>query len=253
MKILVTGATGTIGRRLMDIIPTRGHESVAFDRQNIHIEVENDVIDFLNRVKPDVIMHLAKSSITFSSFLIKWAKNNHKQFVFTSSYKVFNGTQVSGPYTVYDAPDGNDEFALGKIAHERLIFDEYPENSYVARLAWQIDHQPGGHNLLSFVEEQLKRTPIFQVSKTLYLPFMFLEDTCHALIDLVESYVPGLYHLNQNDGYSFYDVLDYLKTQKGHDWIQIGDQKKFGKNDLIENLKVKTTMFSELGMIHHAS
>ena len=59
-----------------------------------------------------------------------------------------------------------------------------------------------------------------------------------------------MYHLNQNDGYSFYDVIHYLKHEYQQDWIVLDDAKKFSKNDNMENNKVKVTMFSEMGMTH---
>ena len=109
---------------------------------------------------------------------------------------------------------------------------------------------PGGYNMLSFVQEQMKQRGVISASKGLYLSLMFLDDTCHALIDLVESYLPGMYHLNQNDGYSFYDVIHYLKHEYQQDWIVLDDAKKFSKNDHMENNKVKVRVFSEMGMTH---
>ncbi len=250
MKILVTGASGTIGKRLMNIIHLRNHEGFPFVRSDVDITNEKNVHDYVDKINPDVIMHLAKSDESMTQYLLTWSKKHQKKFVFTSSYKVFSGKQVEAPYQVYDRPDGTDSFALDKIKQEDLCFEINPDNSYVVRLAWQIGDAPGGYNMLSFVQEQMKQRGVMSASKGLYLSLMFLDDTCHALIDLVESYLPGMYHLNQNDGYSFYDVIHYLKHQKGQDWIELDDNKKFSKNDNMENTKVKVKMFSEMGMKH---
>ena len=249
MKILVTGASGTIGKRLIEIIQERHHDGVAFLRSDVDISDEKSMHAYLDRINPDSIMHLAKSDEVMTTHLLTWSKKHQKKFVFTSSYKVFSGKTVEAPYQVYDRPDGTDEFAVGKIKQEDLCFEMYPD-SYVVRLAWQIGKAPGGYNMLSFVSEQMKQRGVMSASKGLYLSLMFLDDTCHALIDLVESYLPGMYHLNQNDGYSFYDVIHYLKHEYQQDWIVLDDAKKFSKNDNMENNKVKVRMFSEMGMIH---
>jgi len=130
------------------------------------------------------------------------------------------------------------------------VFDVYPD-SYIVRLAWQIGKAPGGYNMLSFIKDQMDKKGIIQASKHLYLSAMFLEDTARAIVELLEGYMPGLYHLESNDDYLFYDIIYYLKHHCGHDWIVLGDKKKFAKNDVMENLKVKVLTFEQLGMIHH--
>ena len=250
MRIIVTGATGTIGKELMVSLKARGHQGIPMGRNDLDITDETTIITFLNQHQPDAIIHLAKADETYTKILVEWAKVNRKKFLFTSSYKVFSGKMHEAPYQVYDRPDGTDEFAQYKIRLEDMIFDLYPD-SHIVRLAWQIGKTPGGYNMLSFIKDQIDKKGIIQASKSLYLSAMFLSDTVEALIDLIEDYMPGLYHMEANDGFSFYDVIYYLKHTCGHDWIVLGDQKKFAKNDLMDNTKVKVKMFTELGMIHH--
>lgn len=251
MRIIVTGSTGTIGKELMKTIESRGHTGIPMGRNDLDVSNEKEIINYLNTNMPDAIMHLAKADDMYTKALVSWAKENRKKFLFTSSYKVFSGKIAEAPYQVYDRPDGNDEFALYKTKQEDMIFDMYPD-SHIVRLAWQIGTEPGGYNMLSFIKDQMDKKGIIQASKSLYLSAMFLSDTVQALVDLIEDYMPGMYHLEANDGYSFYDVIYYLKHSCGHDWIVLGDQKKFAKNDLMDNTKVKVKMFSELGMIHHS-
>jgi hypothetical protein len=81
---------------------------------------------------------------------------------------------------------------------------------------------------------------------------MFLEDTCESLLDLILHYQPGLYHLEGNDGFSFYDIAYFLKHERGQDWIILDDSKKFAKQDTMDNTKVKVKTLSSYGMKHHA-
>ena len=250
MLIAVTGSSGTIGKELIKTIKNRNHNFLQMNRGDLDINNKNEVINFLNLNKPDAIIHLAKADKNYTRVLLEWSKKNNTKFIFTSTYKVFSGKKLDSPYQVYDRPDGTDEFAQYKIELEDLVFDVYPE-SYIARLAWQIGKKPGGYNMLSFIKDQIDKRGIIHASKNLYLSAMFLEDTTNALIDLIESYMPGLYHLESNDGFSFYDIIYFLKHTLGHEWIILGDNKKFSKNDLMENNKIKVTTFTELGMKHH--
>ena len=250
MRIIVTGASGTVGKELMLTIKKRGHIGIPMGRSDLDITNEDAIHSYLEKHQPDAIIHLAKADDMYTRRLALWANENRKKFMFASSYKVFSGKQLEAPYQVYDKPDGTDEFAQYKIGLEKLIFDVYPE-SFIVRLAWQIGKAPGGYNMLSFIKDQMDKKGIVQASKSFYLSAMFLEDTTNAMIDLLEGYLPGLYHLESNDDYSFYDIIYYLKHECGHDWIVLGDKKRFSKNDVMENLKVKVPTFEKLGMKHH--
>lgn len=250
MKMIVTGASGTVGTELMKTIKLRGHKGIPMGRKDVDITDEKAVLAYLETHQPDAIIHLAKADETYTKWLVLWTKHNKKKFMFTSSYKVFSGKTLEAPYQVYDKPDGTDDFATYKLNLEKLIFDLYPD-SFIVRLAWQIGKAPGGYNMLSFIKDQIDKKGIIHASKHLYLSAMFLEDTTQAIIDLLESYMPGLYHLESNEDYSFYDIIYYLKHTCGHDWIVLGDKKKFAKNDVMENLKVKVPTLESYGMKHH--
>jgi dTDP-4-dehydrorhamnose reductase len=252
MQILITGSTGTIGIQLIKTLQELGHSYIGLGRNDCDITNEASVNAFLHGKKVDAIIHLAKADEAYTKMLLTYAKEKRIPFVFTSTYKVFSGKVVEAPYSEYSKPDAVDEFATYKLNLERLVLDFYPENAYVIRLAWQIGQQPGGYNMLSFIKDQMDKKGVFQVSKQLYLSAMFIEDTCESIIDIIQSKLPGLYHLEGNDGYSFYDIAYFLKHERGQDWIILDDSKKFSKNDVMDNSKVKVKTLSQYGMIHHS-
>ena len=245
MKIVVTGSNGTIGKVMMDALEQSKHEGVKFDRSKVDMNDEKSLDKYLKSLKPDIIYHLGKSPLEFTKKLGKWAFDNQVTMIFTSSFKVFNGKKVQAPYSIYDQPDGTDQFAKDKIAQEKALFEYYPF-TYVVRLAWQIAKEPGGYNFLSFMKDQIDKRGPYKASHDQYLSFMFIEDTVKYLIDLPFEYPPGLYHLNSNEFYSMYDVLGNLKEKYNHEWLDFNDQKKLSKNDTMKsNVKVKT--FSDYG------
>ena len=245
MKVVVVGASGTIGSVLMDALAKSEHDSVPFERDQVDMDDDASIRQYLDSLNPTLIYHLGKSTIEFTRTLAQWAYENETTLIFTSSFKVFSGKKVEGPYSIYDTPDGTDSFAKEKIAQEQILFDYYPF-TYVVRLSWQIAQKPEGYTFLAFMKDQIDKRGPFKASHDQYLSFMFIEDTAKYLVDLPFNYPPGLYHLNSNEFYSMYDVLMNLKEHYDLEWLTFNDKKKLSKNDLLENnVKVKT--FSDYG------
>lgn len=251
MQILITGASGTIGTQLVKTIKNASHHAIALGRNDVDITSEPAVYEHLETLKIDAIIHLAKADINYTKVLLNYAKEKKIPFLFTSSYKVFSGKTAQSPYSEFEKPDSTDEFAINKIAIEKLVLDTYPEKGYVARLAWQIGDKPGGYQMLSFIKDQMDKKGVFQVSKHLYLSAMFIEDTCETLLDLIVKYPAGVYHVEGNDGFSFYDIAYYLKHERGQDWIVLDDSKKFAKQDTMDNSKIKLKSLSQYNIKHH--
>jgi len=251
MQILITGASGTIGTQLVKTIHNTLHQAVTLGRNDVDITSDKAVKAHLDGLKIDAIIHLAKADLTYTKILLDFAKEKKIPFLFTSSYKVFSGKTALSPYSEFEKPDATDDFALNKIAIEKLVLDTYPEKGYVARLAWQIGDKPGGYQMLSFIKDQMDKKGVFQVSKHLYLSAMFIEDTCETLLDLIFNYPAGVYHVEGNDGFSFYDIAYFLKHERGQDWIILDDSKKFAKQDTMDNSKIKLKTLSQHNIKHH--
>ena len=250
MKIVVTGASGTIGQRLMKALKDHGHKATAFDRNAVDITDRKAVNAYLKEQNPDIIYHLGKSSLDFTEILGAWAYDNKVKLVYTSSFKVFSGKKEEGPYNIFAIPDGTDAFAKDKIAQERALFEYYPY-TYIVRLAWQIAEEPSGNTFLAFVKDQIDKGGPYKASKEHFISFMFIDDTVEHLVRLPNENPPGLFHLNANEFFSVYDVLMNLKERFDLDWLDFNDQKKIRKNDTMQsNLSVKT--FSDCGFKFHS-
>ena len=250
MNIVVTGSRGTIGKVLVKALKKRKYTVIPLTHDALDFSDQNAVVGFLDTHQPDAIMHLAKADEAFTGFLAEWAYQHRKAYVYTSSYKVFSGKKVEGPFKITDTPDGTDELALYKQRLEKISFEKNP-TSYVARLSWQITDDPSGYGVLMFLKAQMDSVKKISVSENMYPSLMFVEDTAEALIDLIEKYQPGLYHLNQNDWYSFYDIVHYLKYEKGHDWIQLEPPRTLRKIEMLDNQKIKLKPLSEYGIKYH--
>lgn len=249
MKAIVTGSSGVIGRVLMARLKKHKHQAKALKHTDFDVNDKALIEAYLDKEMPDVIFHLAKSDLQMSVHLATWAKTHRRALVFASSFKVFGGKKINGPYAVHDKPDGTDEIAKTKQAHEAAIFEANP-NAYVIRLAWQITPEVETYGLLSFLKEQMDKKGKVSVSENHYPSVMFVEDTCEEMIRIVSQYQPGLYHLNQNDWYSFYDIVHHLKHQLGHDWIVLDKPRQLKKNDMLDTIKFPHSTLTDKGFTY---
>ena len=143
MKILVTGASGFIGKKACKYLSNIGHEVLAFSRTSCNLPKNITLIkgDTLLKVFSetqslkglDCIIHLAGRTYTSSNKTLSYseyfkdnvqetldlanisARANVKRFIFISSIKV-NGesTNKSSPFNESDVPNPQDYYALSK-------------------------------------------------------------------------------------------------------------------------------------------
>lgn len=115
-KIMVTGATGLLGRAVVKQLELTGHEVVAtgFSRANdsvhmLDLTLPNAVADFISHHSPQVIVHCAAErrpdvseqnpqaalalNLSASQALAQAAKANHAWLIYISTDYVFDGTQ----------------------------------------------------------------------------------------------------------------------------------------------------------------
>lgn len=59
MKILITGSTGMVGHNLVDAFVGSAHEILSPDRKTLNLFDENQVLHYLDKNKPDFIIHCA--------------------------------------------------------------------------------------------------------------------------------------------------------------------------------------------------
>jgi dTDP-4-dehydrorhamnose reductase len=120
MRFLVTGAAGQLGSHVLEEMPRRGHECVAWgrtegvSRRGISIEaveLEADGLkDRLDRASPDVVLHLAAMStaegvridpergwrvnVEATRRIADWCARRGRGLVFTSTDMVFGGDKA---------------------------------------------------------------------------------------------------------------------------------------------------------------
>jgi dTDP-4-dehydrorhamnose reductase len=224
MHALVTGASGTVGRALVAQLERASARVTRWDRAKVPIDRYEPMERFVRECAPDVIFHLAIASrptgregegwlvnYEWTSELAWIARTLGVRFVFTSTAMVFSD-RARGPFSPDTPPDASEGYGFEKRRAEERVFHQWPE-ARVVRLGWQIADELGSNNMWSHLVERATRGPVR--ASTEWIPACsFLDVTVAELIRLVDR-EPGLYHLDQNEGMSFFEIATALSIRHG--------------------------------------
>ncbi|MBI1292123.1 sugar nucleotide-binding protein [bacterium] len=229
MHALITGANGTVGQALTQLLGTLGHRVTAWDRARVPIDDYFAMERFVTEAKPDVVFHLAIASKPTGRDNEGWLVNWHWPselawitsradipFVFTSTVLVYTNN-VAGPITPDTQPDATEGYGGDKRRAEERVRYQNPE-ARIARLGWQIGEAAGSNNMIDFFETTMEREGAVTAS-TRWLPATsFLADTAAALLE-VARLAPGTYLIDSNHSASnFYELACALNQLHGNKW-----------------------------------
>ncbi|MEE0805003.1 MAG: sugar nucleotide-binding protein [Prevotellamassilia sp.] len=158
MKILITGATGFVGSRFVErwqgeyTLLTPSHAELPIDNAEA-------TLLYVNKAKPDVVLHLAAISNTWhceqhpdesrainvlgAVNVAQAAKAVGAKFIFFSSDQIYNGNEELGglPETIAVRPEN--VYGRDKLEAERLIA-EVDEAAVLLRATWMYDAELEG-------------------------------------------------------------------------------------------------------------
>lgn len=236
MKVLVTGVTGQLGFDVIRSLIKEGHETIGSGRKekfetlvddsivksapyiSMDITNENEVIEIVKEIKPDVIIHCAawtavdaaedneetvfKVNELGTKNLATVAKMTEAKFVYISTDYVFDGKGVN-PYQ----PDNNSYnptsvYGASKLAGEEAV-KAVLEKYFIVRISWVF-----GINGANFVKTMLRvgknHDKVTVVNDQIGSP-TYTYDLSYLLIDMIKTENYGTYHArNEGDFISWY-------------------------------------------------
>lgn len=222
MKSIITGLNGTVAPALAHSLKTAGHTVIRWDRTVVPTDSASATEAFLRAEQPQAVFHLATGSADWATWLAQACAEQKIKFLFTSSVSVFSGTQ-QGPFTVNDLPRPEDDYGRYKLDCEQRIRAANPQ-ALIIRLGWQIGRQPGGNQMVDFLQHTFERDGVIQASTNWFQACSFLEDTADGLAWAMQELEGGLYHLDGNPGLDFYEIASGLNRLLGQPWqVQPGE------------------------------
>ncbi|OGD10463.1 hypothetical protein A2397_02525 [Candidatus Amesbacteria bacterium RIFOXYB1_FULL_44_23] len=242
MKLLVTGASGLVGSRFLEL--TKYNKSLLTpDLPEFDLTSPKTVHNVVQTFKPDVIIHFAaftdvtaaenqkgdKSGLCWqvnvvgTKNLLTSAKTAAAKFIYISTDMVFSGsTSDPGPYTEDHLPESNPDhltwYGYSKAMSEELVRQAretvvriiYPvRSSFPAKLDYL--RKP-----LSLFD-QGKLYPLFSDQQ---ISITFIDELCLALDKIITIKKPGIYHVSSGDTTTPYDLISYLiKKARGKESV----------------------------------
>ena len=229
MRLLVTGASGTVGRSLASALEAEGGTLIAWDRSEVPIDDYAAMDAFVIAVAPDALVHLAVASqpgheqlgpeqswlanYEWTSELAWITRQRQIPFVFTSTVMVFSD-DTPGPYTIASPPTAEHGYGMQKRRAEARVFEQNP-NARVVRLGWQIGHELHGNHMGAWLEA--RRDEDIPAAIRWMPACSFVDDSAVELLACLRR-PPGLYMLDANEGWSFYDIARALRARHRTGW-----------------------------------
>jgi len=210
MKTIFTGMNGTVAPAVASYFTLQGVEVISYNREKISTLNQDEIEAFIKEQKINMFFHFAMGSYDWTSMLAIVCKKLEIPFVFISTVSVF-ASDRKGPYTIDMIPDANDDYGLYKRESERLV-TLYNPNAYIIRLGWQIGNSKGKNQMIDFLYKQMDEYGFIKASSLWYPSVSFLDDSAKAIYHITQELDPSLYHVNSNNSYTFFEIVNFLKT-----------------------------------------
>lgn len=225
-KILITGANGLLGQKLVeqlveqgkfDVIATgRGPSRLSgegFVYQTLDIEDQQNVELVFSALKPEVIIHGAamtnvdecelnreacfRANVLATQYLVEGAKKYNSHFVFVSTDFIFSGEDGKNPYDEDAAPNPVNYYGQTKLEAEEIVKNS-GLNWAIARTAivFGIGYDLSRSNIILWVKASLEAGKEIQVVDDQVRTPTLAEDLATGCILIADKRATGVFNIS---------------------------------------------------------
>jgi dTDP-4-dehydrorhamnose reductase len=224
MKILITGANGLLGQKLVyrlagqpdfDVIATsKGENRIAlrsgYQYHPLDITNREEVLKLMDSIRPDCIINTAAMTnvdacenekvgckalnVDAVSYLIEACKPNKTHLIHISTDFVFDGE--NGPYREEDEPNPLSYYALSKLESEKLVMNSGLDFTIIRTIIiYGVVDDAQRSNLVLWTKSSLEAKKTITVITDQYRSPTLAEDLAEACVKAAELKATGVFHI----------------------------------------------------------
>jgi len=227
MKVLVTGATGMLGRSLVRALEAADHQVLGLGRVDADVTRLASFRHPIQALQPDWIFHLAGltkvdecETRTDEAYLVNAlgarnaaqaaAEANTSLLAISTDY-VFDGL-ASRPYREYDQTGPGTVYGQTKLAGEQAIREVHPRH-VIVRTSWLYGR--GGTNFIDTILRKARAGESLAVVGDQRGSPTWTHDLAQAIIRLAEVRQYGTYHCTNSGDCTWHELAAYAVTRAG--------------------------------------
>lgn len=228
MNILVTGATGFIGSKLVPRLNSLGYNVSSYDRSSNPSQTLDNTDLLIQRIKRvDVIYHLAGISNpdsldlfkvnvegTSNLFNIVNDLNPNAKIIFASTFGVYKiperGDLIDEEYPV----DPRNEYGKSKLGAEKIILSN--QKNIVLRFSniYGPNMVPGRHSVVAnFIDSIKNNKKVVIYDKNATRDFLYIDDAVESLVKASEIKVGGVFNICTSEETSMISLVEIIETK----------------------------------------
>jgi dTDP-4-dehydrorhamnose reductase len=216
VRVLLTGAGGQLGLELSEILPDRGHEVVALDRQGLDVADPDAVEGAFEECSPELVVNAAAytnvdgceeaTDLAYSvnalgpRNLAQACERRGCELLHVSTNYVFDG-RGERPYEPFAPPNPISAYGRTKLAGEELV-TRLTNRWYVVRSAGVYGR---GHNFVRTMLRVAEERDSLKVKDDEFISPTYARDLAEGIAGIVEDGRYGLYHLTNAGSCSWYE------------------------------------------------
>ncbi len=216
MRILVTGATGLLGKTLCPLLDKEGWQYWACNSKIFDVTNTKMVNEIMDKISLDFIIHLAaftnidqaedNPDMAFNvnqlgtKNIARIAKKHNIPILYVSTDNVFDGNSTM-PYKTTDATNPINVYGKSKLAGEKEIL-KATKKYYILRTSWLYGAGGYVYAMLTFSNFRKK---ISVVNDQIGCPTNSL-DVAKKIVEIIKEQKPyGIYHITSSGSASWAD------------------------------------------------
>ncbi|MEJ3718862.1 dTDP-4-dehydrorhamnose reductase [Paenibacillus polymyxa] len=222
MKVLVTGASGQLGKDVVKFFQEQGHDVVGYDREQLDITDMDQTMKIVGQYQPDAVIHCAAYTAVDAAEtdmdtayqvnaagtrnMVLAAEEVGAKLVYISTDYVFDGT-AEQPYHEYDNTNPQSIYGKSKRAGE-VLTETLSSRYFIVRTSWVYGLY--GNNFVKTMLKLGQEKSQLQVVNDQKGSPTYTVDLARFLAELIQTEKYGVYHASNSGSCTWYEFTQAI-------------------------------------------